>query len=79
MAGRRTLRQSMRCVMNSHNRATVRKMAKQKYQKVKMLTNDVTIVAALYIPEDRVYFGTIAHGAGEAMFVSTASRKAPKL
>ncbi|KAF9701249.1 hypothetical protein EKO04_000983 [Ascochyta lentis] len=61
------------------SKATVRNMAKQKYQEVMTLTNDVTIVAALYIPGDGIYFGTIAHGAGEAKFASTATSKAPKL
>lgn len=61
------------------SKATVRNMAKQKYQEVTALTNDVTIVAALYIPGDGIYFGTIAHGAGEAKFASTAVSKAPKL
>jgi hypothetical protein len=61
------------------SKTTVRNMAKQKYQEVMTLTNDVTIVAALYIPGDGIYFGTIAHGAGEAKFASSAASKAPKL
>lgn len=61
------------------SKATVRNMARQRYQEVMTLTNDVTIVAALYIPGDGIYFGTIAHGAGEAKFASTAASKAPRL
>ena len=61
------------------SRPRVQALAREKYSEVVKLTPDVTIVAALYIPGDGVYFGTIAHGVGEQKFASMAPSKAPKL
>ena len=60
------------------NRLNLRSRAQELVEEMQ-LTTDVTIVAALYIPGDGDYFGTVAQGAGHEEFASTTSSKAPKL
>lgn len=61
------------------SRGTVRNMTRQKYQELLTVTDKVLLVAALYIPGDGIYFGTIAHGAGQQKFKDTAEQNAPIL